>query len=684
VQDAALQLVYEARDHYSSAVSEGLLARVLKGRTLFYGADNILASAGFGHEDDALIQIALAETPSHDIRAEAAASVLGPCAVGRMIDALSDVAARLREANEKYDQAASDRYYDIKARIAHVPGVSLVAAVQACSAQADNEQMARLAELLSHHPDGETDLARPFGAEDHTTIRALVEEWGNRMLASGNAERWQVEWIATLASHVPDVSLLPLLKRLLDDNLRRYRAFREEAEAAGWRHGNAVNEARQPMTHEYQRAFLAIDSPETAALMREYLADLHFGELAAAVLAAQWMAANEPPPDKRLFGGVDFSLVREKRAVRAANPAATSAEAEAIFAEVDPLIAEGATDDQKKHAIALGIVAARLPHGQRDATIEKLIALTPWHARSKLLLNLIFSGAEIDSRIVVDGLAETLDAAKKAPWILTQSEGYELRKWLQLLPFTNCPTDALEVVRGIPDAQRQPHFFKELVGGLAETPSEGGEEVLFKLAEEDPRFCQNHEWRAAALKLGTKSSARRLIDLTVSGTFDSKSLDNWSWSINLGALTAEFPEVRKHVYGLLKEGATSPPLALLALAVSKNPDTEGLLLLVDIENKQKQSFLGWRTIENVVTEQVSDENWSGAYNVVPVPAVELRQKLLAMTTDGGLADAAARCLNTIDVIRDEYGVPVSEPRHPDLASGKPWPIMTPDPYATAD
>jgi hypothetical protein len=683
-QDSGVQLIYGACKRYPSAVSDGLLARVFAGRTLFYGADDMLASTGFRLEDDALLQLALAETPGRDDRAEAAASVLGPRAAGCMIDALLDVATRLRDANGKYDKAASGRYRDIQARIAHVPGASLVAAVQARSAQADNEQMARLAELLSRHPDGDTDRGRPFDAEDLATIRALAEDWGNRMLASGNAERRQVASIAVLASHAPDVSLLPLLKRMLDDNLRRYRAFREEAEAAGWRHGNAVNEASWPMTHEYQRAFLAIDVPETAVLMREYLADPHFGELAAGVLASQWMAANEPLPDKGFFGGIDFNRVGEKRAARAANPAATSAEAEAIFAVIEPLTVEGATDDQKKHAAALGIVAVRLPHGQRDATIEKLIAPTPRRGRPKLLLNLILAGAEIDSRLVADGLAETLEAAKKEPWILTQSEGYELREWLRLLPFTNRPADAIEVVRGIPDAQRQPRLFEELVGGLAETPSEGGEEVLFKLAEEDPRFYQNHQWRAAALKLGTASAAHRLIDLTANGTFDGKSLDDWYQSRELGVLIAEFPEVRRHVYGLLKDGVTSRPLALLAQAVSESPDTEGLLLLIDIENKQKRSVLRWHTIENVVTEHVPVENWGGAYNVVPVPAIELRQKLLAMMTDGGPTDAAARCLNTIDVMRDEHGVPVSEPRHPDLTSGKPWPIMTPDPYATAD
>ena len=69
---------------------------------------------------------------------------------------------------------------------------------------------------------------------------------------------------------------------------------------------------------------------------------------------------------------------------------------------------------------------------------------------------------------------------------------------------------------------------------------------------------------------------------------------------------------------------------------------------------------------------------------IPVAVTELRQKLLAITTDGGSHDAAARVLREIDRVRDENGAPEDEPRHPDLASGKPWPIMTPDAGATAE
>ena len=67
-QSAEVQLVYEARNRYLHAVAEGLLARVRAGRTLFYGVDDILASVNFNLEDDALLDMALAELRARTTR----------------------------------------------------------------------------------------------------------------------------------------------------------------------------------------------------------------------------------------------------------------------------------------------------------------------------------------------------------------------------------------------------------------------------------------------------------------------------------------------------------------------------------------------------------------------------------------------------------------------------------------
>jgi NACHT conflict system protein len=164
-----------------------------------------------------------------------------------------------------------------------------------------------------------------------------------------------------------------------------------------------------------------------------------------------------------------------------------------------------------------------------------------------------------------------------------------------------------------------------------------------------------------------------------------RTRDAWHLARELGSLIATHPHLRSHVYNLLKDGPTTPGLAILARAVAEAPDEDGLLLLIRFERELKGAFVTWQTIERLVTEHVPASDWAGAYNVVPVPAGSLRQKLLALTTtDGGPADAAARWLRQIDWIRDERGMPEAEPRHPDLASGKPWPIMQPDPDAVAE
>ena len=681
-QDAGVQYIYMARKRYGRAVADGLLARVRVGHPLFYGADDVLASAGFALEDDDMFQIAMSEGSRHDDRAEAAASVLGPKAVGRMIDALLDMRTKLR-VEGKNDSVAVDRYHNIEARLAHTPGASLIQAVRERSAQADNETMARLAGLLSRRPEEDgSDRGRPFNADGLAAIRALVEDWGNRMLTAGDAQRWHVAQIATLASHAPSIRLLPLLKRMLDDNLRRYRNFREQAQKAGWRHGDAVDEARQPMTFEYQRAFLAINAPETAALMREYLTDEHFGELAAQVLASQWRTANEPPSDRYFLGSVDFRRVEEKRAARAAELDATSDEADAIFAVIEELITEGATDAEKKLAASLGVVAARLPHGRRDATVQKLVALAPRRARAALLLGLVLSGHVIDISTVKAGLAEVMEAGAKQSWIL--SEGHEPREWLRLLPFTDRPAETLSVVQSLPAEQIRTDQIEELIRAFGYAPGDDAENVLQAFAEAYPMLYANRTWRDAVSRRDTESAARQFVDLAASGKLEGRNGDRWHTARQIGALLDKYPTLRQHVYGMLKDGAKTPGLALLAEAVAENPDADGLLLLLSLEAGQKRTRISWRTVEGAVTKHVPVENWKGAYSLVPVPAAELRQKLLAMTKDGGPGDAAARCLNAIERVRDEYGRPETEPRHPDIASGKAWPIMRPDPDDNTD
>lgn len=280
---------------------------------------------------------------------------------------------------------------------------------------------------------------------------------------------------------------------------------------------------------------------------------------------------------------------------------------------------------------------------------------------------------------MADGIAETFEAAKKETWILTQSNAYQLRDWLRLLPFATPVSELPAIVRDMPEAQRNPHLLKEMVGSLENSPSKGAEEVLFDLAKDDPRYYLNHQWRSTILRLGTVSSALRLVDLMVSGSFSGKSLDGWHWRHELGRLISDFPDVRARVLEQLKDGPSSEHLVSLAHTIAEDPGSDGLIMLIDFETMSGRSFVTQQSIESTVTKHVPAENWKDAYNIAPVPAVELRQMLLKMATNGDNSVSAAHWLSFIDELRDEYGAPMIEPRHPDLKSGRSWPMILPDP-----
>ena len=152
------------------------------------------------------------------------------------------------------------------------------------------------------------------------------------------------------------------------------------------------------------------------------------------------------------------------------------------------------------------------------------------------------------------------------------------------------------------------------------------------------------------------------------------SSDTGDISRCLASLMDQHPDLRRHIYVALESAPPTPGMPILAMSVAENPDADGLVLLIQLEIKHNRAFASRITIQRTVTEQVPSETWKGSYHVVSISCIHLRQKLLAMTTDGGATDTAARYLIEIDMIRDTSGVPVSEPRHPDIASGKPWPI----------
>lgn len=666
-------LIHELKKLFPSAVAKGILRRVREGAKLPNQAIELMAGARFALEDKDLLEIALSEDKCDRHRAEAATSVLGPRAVGRLIDQMLMLHKEVQSSDD-HDEGARERYRTIERRIEFAQTAHVLAAIKSRSIYADSEAISDFANVIRRQGDWSQGQRRAFGDVARAEIAKFIHDWGNRLLESSEATRQQLADVAALAIHSPSPSLLPLLKQLLDEELRRLRALEEQVWELKDPSHPATNEWRMRYSNLYQGAFLAIQSPQTTTLMEKYLLDREFGALAAFVLAKQWREAHEPRNDRSWTVHPDFSRVTQRQDERRIHPSASSEAAEAIFGAVEQLIGSDLTEDSTKHAVALGSVAAALPHGMRSDTLSTLIALAEVGPRLTLLTNLVLSGETIRVELVKTGIEEVLEAARTQPWILT--EHGDLRKWLSLLPFTDRPSEATKTVQGLPEEHRRPDGLGQMIEALKHAPGDKWEAVLFRIAEIDPRLYTQKAWQEAVCERGTRASAMHFVELIGEGKFDcDNDRDRHRLWSQVARLMDEHMDVRVQVYRILKDTSSSATMGILASAIAENPDIEGLILLIELEMKHKQSFASRIALDQLITKSIASQDWEGAYTLIPVAATELRQRLLAMTTDGGPTDVAARYLCMIDDERRILGVPDSEPRHPDIGSGRPWPII---------
>lgn len=665
-----------ADERFPRAVAQGLLQRLRNRRELPIRTTGRLVRAGFETEDDALLDLALESARSRDGRAEAAAAVLGPRAVGKLVDRVVELDEQTRDAGKEADQAAKDLHTAVRDRVYFAHPAHVLAAIEEQDGEATNQRIEYFADLLVQYGERSGTTGRRFDAADQGRIGCFVKEWGERLLSSSDANRRQLASVANLAAHSPSRDLLPVLERLLEEELRLLRGFQEQAREETDPRVEARQEARWRHDIQYRKPFAAICCPESTALMGRYLMDEEFGPCAASVLAEHWRKRNEPDVDEpRLWrSSPDFSRVRERRKAREASPDSTSDEADAIFEAIERLTGADATEAETRRAVDLAEVATTLPHGARDEIIAKIIALSERQKKRMLLNNLVFAGAVIDFELVSQGICEALEAAQTKFW--DPSERHEAHVWLYLLPFTTDVTKTVDIVQALPEQHRTPRALEGLLEALGHAPGDEAEEVLFALGHGDPRLYAQREWLEAAIRRETVSSATRLIDLAAQGAFNHKgNLTERDVYTRLGSLIGEHDQLRARVYGLLEREPDLPGRKLLAQTVAENSDATGLMILIDLAIEHGHGRVSWLAIERLLTERVPVEDQAGTFDVLAVPAAEVRRQLLARTTDGGPDDICARYLNEIDRLRDELGTPESEPRHPDLASGKAWPML---------
>jgi hypothetical protein len=281
--------------------------------------------------------------------------------------------------------------------------------------------------------------------------------------------------------------------------------------------------------------------------------------------------------------------------------------------------------------------------------------------------------------LVLDGLRDLLESVKEKPWLLHNQNRYEFEWWLELLPFSDRPGATLEALKLLDPGFRNPWRFGGLLSALACAPDAEAEDALFELANREQQLFGNYDWVDAVIKRGTASAMRRLLDHLCNGTFTGEILGGGGWSIakKLAALIQADPKARGELYGRYEKLTAGRGRSLLELVIAEVADADGVVTLARGYAASQRGMDGTLAlaIDHATVERRPVGDWQGAYDLFSVPASGLRKSLFAMLDQGSAAAIVGReCLTRIDELRDEHGRPELEPRHPDITSGRQWPL----------
>jgi hypothetical protein len=670
--DYAIGTLREAFRAAPQAVAAGLMQRIEKSLPLPFRCEQLLDSIGVVDEGP-LVTLVLDPT-TEARRAVAAARTVGTKTIKELVARLIETASRLDTSTP---QQVRDAFHALRGLIKSTRPEPFLHALLAHAETKEPARIGLLAELFAHHGHEFEKGSLEASDGDHRRLREKLVELVDTLLADPASTRRQMAELAQAVARLRHPDLVAPLDKLLKEDLRRWAIAKQESREARARGQPRLSDAGVSYVLQYERAFAAIGNPAVADLMAGLLADPEFGVQAALVLK-QISNKDQPAEALRPLGSAwpNFSRVAAARAKREQGGQPTAATAEPIFKAIDQLCRD--TDvSAHRRALELGCVALSMPHAGKDATIDMLMKLPlPLMSKRRFLLARVLAGEVVEADLILKGFKEFLTEAQANRWLLDENH-YELPEWLELLAFSDRPlsvTDALDLLD--PPRLRDPWHRRRLLSALGYAPAMG-EEILFALAEKDPRFAEQHEWGRAVLQLGTDKAIAGLVDMAVGTPGSRRSMDDYEVSRELAKVASERPHIRQLLLEKYKQASDRRAIALLESALAEYPDEDSILLIISRYISLKERFGPnlRRALERVVTRHVPSTSWQGAFDIEGEPVNKLRREMFKLLAGNADEQALARdCLTYIDRQRDEHGRPFAEPRHPDIRSGKPWPI----------
>ncbi len=324
----------------------------------------------------------------------------------------------------------------------------------------------------------------------------------------------------------------------------------------------------------------------------------------------------------------------------------------------------------------LSAAIADTEYGNRVNILETVIGLEGL-GKYACLIKLIKQGEKI-SAAVIKPCCETIRQEWEVDHWKKTDDWYRVGEWLELLVLSDDPMQVMDLVKDLPEYMQQERTFDRILNGLRYSPSEDAEKTLLALAEAFPELEKNGDWLKAMHDQLTEASYELFYKFLWDPIKAQHFVNPTRWShdsfVNIiEKIIRANPDIRRDFIDKLETPLAHQLSRIIGLIVQRLGDdeeiTQASLLLL------RNGGIMPYGIEDYVTRREPINESSNTFNIAPSSAVEMRKKLLDMTVnDPERNEAAKHVLASIDELRDEYGRPENEPRHPCLESGVPWPI----------
>ncbi len=276
------------------------------------------------------------------------------------------------------------------------------------------------------------------------------------------------------------------------------------------------------------------------------------------------------------------------------------------------------------------------------------------------------------------GLSDAMAEHGDRKWI-QDNDLYTLFDWLELLPVSDHP---LALFDGLDAMAAKFEFSKWHVRDLLNSVRHLEEALRIKLLRglvtRYPELTDQYE-----LFLTLKTPGQATLDFLLeiaAGQYGSNPIERTTRFDYPDELFLTLTSEARNSLPARYDAATDPrQKSFLAGILLAGADHDIFLKLAqDKTGRFVIGQFGWNTRSKILYIYQPIGTGSSSYSLIPRDLSELRKGLfgLALSSDPEAAKFAAGYLVQIDAERDEQGGFDAGPRHPDISSGRPWPVVT--------